>query len=186
MFLDRDGTLIKEVEGLRSPDQLEVLPGVAAAIRELNHHGWRTILITNQPVVAKGFCTEADVATVHNKLETLLGREHAFLDRIYWCPHHPHKGFPGERPELKIHCDCRKPKPGMVLQAAEELNLDLRACWFIGDTTTDLETARNTGVRSILVRTGHGGRDGIFKSEPDFTTDNLLDAVRVIVTKTKS
>jgi histidinol-phosphate phosphatase family protein len=185
VFLDRDGTLIKEVDGLRSPDQLELLPDAAAAIRELNHHGWRTILVTNQPVVAKGFCTEGDVAVVHNKLETLLGREHAFLDRIYWCPHHPEKGFPGERSELKIECDCRKPRPGMVRQAAEDLNLDLRSCWFIGDTTTDVETARNAGVKSILVRTGHGGRDGKFTTAPDFGTDNLLDAVQLIMANTK-
>jgi histidinol-phosphate phosphatase family protein len=186
VFLDRDGTLIKEVDGLlRSPDQLEMLPEVAAAIRELNHHGWRTILVTNQPVVAKGFCTEADVAVVHNKLETLLGREHAFLDRIYWCPHHPEKGFPGERPELKIDCDCRKPKTGMVRQATRDLNLDLSSCWFIGDTTTDVETAKAAGVKSILVRTGHGGRDGKFTATPDFAVDNLLDAVQLIMANTK-
>ncbi len=183
VFLDRDGTLIREVEGLTSPAQLEVLPAVAEAIHLLNHNGWRTVLVTNQPVVAKGFCTEADVALVHNKLETLLGREHAFLDRIYWCPHHPEKGFPGERPELKMDCDCRKPKPGMLLQAARDLNLDLRSCWMIGDTTTDVETARNAGVKSVLVRTGHGGRDGKFHAAPDFDADNLLDATRRIMAK---
>ncbi|MDB6019011.1 MAG: D,D-heptose 1,7-bisphosphate phosphatase [Pedosphaera sp.] len=184
VFLDRDGTLIKEVDGLTSAAQLELLPGVAAAIRELNHHGWRAILVTNQPVVAKGFCTEADVVETHNKLETLLGREHAFLDRIYWCPHHPEKGFAGERLELKIDCDCRKPKPGMVLQAAKELNLDLNACWLIGDTTTDLETAQNAGVRSVLVRTGHGGRDGKSKAAAGVVADNLLDAVHLIMART--
>jgi histidinol-phosphate phosphatase family protein len=184
VFLDRDGTLIKEVDGLTSPNQLELLPGVAEAIRELNHHGWRTILVTNQPVVAKGFCTEADVLMTHNKLETLLGREHAFLDRIYWCPHHPEKGFPGERPELKIDCECRKPKPGMLLQAARDLNLDLAACWLIGDTTTDLETGKNAGVKTILVRTGHGGRDAKFKTAPGFTEDNLLNATHRLMAET--
>jgi D,D-heptose 1,7-bisphosphate phosphatase len=186
VFLDRDGTLIKDVDGLTSPAQLELLPGVGEAIHELNHHGWRAVLVTNQPVVAKGFCTEQDVAMVHNKLEMLLAREHGFLDRIYWCPHHPEKGFPGERPELKIDCACRKPKPGMLMQAREDLNLDLAACWMIGDTTIDLETGKNAGVKSILVRTGHGGKDGKFKAVPEFTANNLLDAVRLLLARTDS
>ncbi len=147
VFLDRDGTLVKEVsaQGLSSIDQLELLPGVAEAIHELNHAGLRAVLITNQPVVAKGFCTEAELRQIHNKLETLLGREHAFLDRIYYCPHHPEKGFPGERADLKIDCDCRKPRPGMIVQAQRELNIDLAQSWFIGDTTTDVQTARQRG-----------------------------------------
>jgi histidinol-phosphate phosphatase family protein len=181
VFLDRDGTLIKEVDGLRSPDQLELLPGVTEAIRELNHHGWRAILVTNQPVVAKGFCTERDVAEVHNKLETLLGREHAFLDRIYWCPHHPEKGFPGERVDLKMDCECRKPKPGMIQQAKQDLNLDLQASWLVGDTTIDMETGNNAGLKTILVRTGYAGQDNKFKSPPTIEADNLLDAVRLIL-----
>jgi histidinol-phosphate phosphatase family protein len=181
VFLDRDGTVIKEVDGLTSPAQLEMLPGAAEAIRELNHHGWRAVLVTNQPVVAKGFCTETDVITVHHKLETLLGHEHAFLDRIYWCPHHPERGFAGERAELKIDCECRKPKTGMLNQAARELNLDLGACWIVGDTTTDVETGRNAGVKSVMVATGHAGRDAKFSAEPTFRAENLLDAVRRIV-----
>jgi histidinol-phosphate phosphatase family protein len=185
VFLDRDGTLVKEVDGLRSPDGLELLPGAAAAVRELNHGGFRTVVATNQPVIAKGFCTEADLAVIHRKLETLLGREHAFLDRIYYCPHHPQKGFAGERPELKISCECRKPRPGMLLQAARELNLDLPGAWLIGDSTTDVETARNAGVKSVLVRTGHAGRDGKFPGKPDFVAENVLDAVNLILASTK-
>jgi len=188
VFLDRDGTLVKEVsaQGLHSPDQLELLPGVAEAIRQLNHAGWRAIVVTNQPVVAKGFCTEAGLRLIHNKLETLLGREHAFLDRIYWCPHHPQKGFPGERPELKVECNCRKPKTGLVEQAVRDLNVDLAQSWLIGDTTTDVQTARNAGVRSILVRTGYAGSDGKEKAEPDYKCANLGDAVRLILGETKS
>ena len=183
VFLDRDGTLVKEVYGLTSAEQLELLPQAAAAVRELNHRGWLAVLVTNQPVVAKGFCTEADIALIHNKLEMLLGREHAYLDRIYWCPHHPEKGFSGERPDLKIDCQCRKPKPGMVRQAAQDLHLDLQACWLVGDSTTDVETAKNAGVKSILLRTGHGGKDEKFKGAPDFTADNLLDSVTLILAK---
>lgn len=183
VFLDRDGTLVKEVssQGLHRADQLELLPGVPEAIHELNQAGLRAVLVTNQPVVAKGFVTEAQLREIHNKLETLLGREHAFLDRIYHCPHHPEKGFPGERPELKIECDCRKPKAGMLLQAQRDLNIDLGASWMIGDTTTDVQTARAAGVRSILVRTGYGGGDGKHAAAPDHTFDTLLEAVRFIV-----
>ena len=183
VFLDRDGTLIKEVsaQGLHKIEDLELLPGVAEAVHELNHAGLRAVLVTNQPVIAKGFCTEADLQRIHNKLETLLGREHAFLDRIYFCPHHPEKGFPGERAELKIDCDCRKPKPGMLLQAQHDLNIDFAQSWMIGDTTIDVQTARNAGVKSILVRTGHGGGDARHVATPDFTCDNLLEAVRLII-----
>ena len=183
VFLDRDGTLIKEVSahGLHKIEDLELLPGVADAVHELNHAGLRAVLVTNQPVIAKGFCTEADLQLIHNKLETLLGREHAFLDRIYFCPHHPEKGFAGERAELKIACDCRKPKPGMLLQAQRDLNIDFAQSWMIGDTTIDVQTARNAGVKPILVRTGHGGGDGKHTVEPDFTCDTLLDAVRLII-----
>jgi len=125
--------------------------------------------------------TEADLQVIHNKLETLLGAEHAFLDRIYFCPHHPDSGFPGERPELKIKCNCRKPAPGMVHQAAKDLNLDLNKSWFIGDTTTDIQTAGNAGVRSILVQTGYAGLDGKQEAKPNFTFASLKDAAAWIV-----
>ena len=183
VFIDRDGTLVREVssQGLHRIEDLELLPGAAEAIHELNQTGLRAVLITNQPVIAKGFCTEAELQKIHNKLETLLGVEHAFLDRIYFCPHHPEKGFPGERAELKIDCDCRKPKPGMLLQAQCDLNIDLSQSWLIGDTTTDVQTARNAGVHSILVRTGHGGADGKHPAKPDYYCNDVLEAVRLIV-----
>jgi histidinol-phosphate phosphatase family protein len=185
VFLDRDGTLVKEVsaQGLHRVEDVELLPGASDAMHALNHAGWRAIMVTNQPVVAKGFCTEAGLQLIHNKLETLLGRDHAFLDRIYYCPHHPEKGFPGERPELKIDCDCRKPRTGMIEQARRDLNVNLATSWLIGDTTTDVLTARNAGLKSILVRTGYGGADRKHDVAPDFTFDTLLDAVRFIVEK---
>lgn len=181
VFLDRDGTLNKEIGGVLSPDQLELLPGVAAAIRELNHHGWCVVVVTNQPIVAKGFCCETDVESVHMKLETLLGREHAFLDRIYWCPHHPEKGFAGERPELKMECACRKPKPGMIHRAAIELNLDIKSSWLVGDTDTDMETARNANLQSVRVCTGHMGGNSQSDAPPGFVCENLMDATRLIL-----
>ena len=181
VFLDRDGTLIPDKDCLRSADGLELLPGVAEAVHDLNHHAWRTVVVTNQPVIAKGWCDEVEMQRMHNKLETLLGLEHAFLDRIYYCPHHPEAGFEGERPELKIRCDCRKPGIGMIQKAAVELNVDLAQSWMIGDTTTDMQTAKNAGLRSILVRTGAGGKDGKQAATPDFVCDDLQAAVKLIL-----
>ena len=181
VFLDRDGTLVADKDCLRAADGLELLPGVAEALHQLNHNGWRTVLITNQPVVAKGWTTEAGLQNIHNKLETLLGREHAFLDRIYFCPHHPDKGFPGERMDLKMDCDCRKPKTGMIQSAVADLNIDLKQSWFIGDTTTDMQTAKNADVKSILVRTGSAGKDGKYDALPSHTFDTLRDAVNFIL-----
>jgi len=181
VFLDRDGTLIVDRDCLRNAEGLELLPGVAEAIHLLNHNGWRTVVVTNQPVIAKGWCDEAELRRIHNKLETLLGQEHAFLDRIYHCPHHPAKGFAGERPELKIDCACRKPKIGMIQQAAAELNIDLAQSWMIGDTTTDLQTAENAGVRSILVQTGAAGKDGRHAARANIECADLLAAVRHLI-----
>jgi len=186
VFLDRDGTLVKEMSahGISSADQLELLPHAAEALHLFNQAGLRAVLVTNQPIVAKGFCSDAELQVIHNKLETLLGREHAFLDRIYFCPHHPEKGFPGERPELKIDCNCRKPRTGMVDQAVRDLNIDLRHSWFIGDTTVDLQTAKNAGVRSILVSTGYAGMDGRHQVQADYTCADLLEAARLILKPT--
>jgi len=183
VFLDRDGTLNREVDGVTSPEKLELLPGVAEAIYKLNRSGIRAVVISNQPIIAKGFCREADVQAVHNKLETLLGAEHAFLDRIYYCPHHPEKGFEGERVELKIACDCRKPGIGMVQRAVRDLNVDLKRSWLIGDTTTDLQTARNSGLKSILVRTGYAGKDNKYPAQADYVCDTLGEAVKEITTE---
>lgn len=181
VFLDRDGTIVPDKNCLRTADELELLPGAAEAIHQLNFAGWRTVVVTNQPVVAKGWCSEAELQNIHNKLVSLLGLEHAFLDRIYFCPHHPEKGFPGERPELKINCDCRKPKIGMIKKAVADLNIDLSQSWFIGDTATDVQTARNAGVKSILLRAGPGGKDAKHEAQPDFAAENLLDAVKLIL-----
>ena len=180
VFLDRDGTLVAEKDCLRNADELELLPGVAEAIHKLNLAGWRTVVVTNQPVIAKGFCDEAELQRMHNKMETLLGQEHAFLDRIYFCPHHPEKGFPGERVDLKIDCACRKPKIGMIQKAVADLNIDLKQSWLVGDTTTDLQTAKNAGLKAILLQTGHGGRDGKFDAAPDLVCNDLRQAVEKI------
>ena len=180
VFLDRDGTINEEAGYVTRPEQLKLIAGAAEAIKLLRASGYRVVVITNQPVVARGECTEADVQRVHDRLETLLGGEGAFLDGIYACLHHPDRGFPGERPELKFDCDCRKPKGGLLRRAESELNLDLEGSWLIGDRTADLQTAQNCGVRSVLLRTGAGGRDGRYPARPDYTFDDLLEAARFI------
>jgi D,D-heptose 1,7-bisphosphate phosphatase len=184
VFLDRDGTLNRENGFVSRPEMLEPFPFIAPAVRKLNRSGLRAVLITNQPVIARGDCTPQELDQIHAKLETLLGREGAFLDRIYYCPHHPHGGYPGEVAELKIECDCRKPKPGLILRAAEDLNIDLASSWMVGDSERDLRAASAAGVRSVLVRTG--------KAEPnaealaDFAFDDLEQAVDFIVGEQES
>ncbi len=149
VFLDRDGTINKYVGFLRSPEKLELLPGAAEAIKRINKTGYLAIVVTNQPVIARGEITVEQLDEIHNKLETLLGQEGAYLDAIYYCPHHPDKGFPGEIPELKIDCDCRKPKPGMLLQAAKDFNIDLNQSIMVGDDERDMEAGRAAGCRTV-------------------------------------
>ena len=139
IFLDRDGTINKYVGFLRKEDEFELIDGVAEAIRKINQSGYLAIVVTNQPVIARGEVTFEGLEIIHNKMETLLGMEGAYLDGIYFCPHHPHKGYEGEVPELKIECDCRKPKPGMLLKAAEYFNIDLSQSYMVGDGENDIK-----------------------------------------------
>lgn len=176
VFLDRDGTINEEVSFITRPEQLKLLPGAAQAVRMIRDAGYRVVVITNQPVVARGDCDIPGLLRIHDHMERELSRERAFLDGIYYCPHHPDKGFEGERPEYKIECDCRKPADGLVQQAERELNLDLGASWFIGDRTTDVQTAHNAGIRSVLLRSGIGGRDNRYPVTPDYIFDDLRAA----------
>ena len=181
IFLDRDGTINREVNYLIHHNQFELLEGTEQAIKRLNASEYRTVVITNQPVLARGECNVDDLKLIHNKMETLLGAQGAFIDRIYYCPHHPHKGYAGEIPELKIDCDCRKPRPGMIERAVADLNIALDQSWLIGDTTVDRATARAAGIRSILVETGYAGLDYRIMVTPDFVAPNLLAAVEFIL-----
>lgn len=151
IFLDRDGTINRYVGYLTEPEQFELLPGAAEAIRRINNSGYLAIVVTNQPGIAQGRLTRQTLQIIHNKMETLLGQEGAFLNRIYYCPHHPDKGFEGEIPELKIDCSCRKPKTGMLQQAAKDFNIDLKASWMIGDSQRDIQTGQNAGCHTALV-----------------------------------
>ena len=153
IFLDRDGTINKYVGFLRNIDDFELIEGVAEAIKLINQSGYLAIVVTNQPVIARGEVTWEELNEIHKKMATLLGKEGAYVDGIYICPHHPDKGFEGERPEYKIDCDCRKPKPGLLLQAAKDFNIDLSESYMIGDSHRDVEAGENAGVKkSILIK----------------------------------
>ena len=151
VFLDRDGTINKYNGFVKNPDELELIPGVASAIKKLNEEGYLVIVVTNQPVIARGDTTVEGLTEIHNKMETLLGNEGAYVDAIYYCPHHPHKGYEGEVPELKIVCNCRKPAPGMLLQAAHDFNIDLSESYMIGDSENDVLAGINAGCNTILI-----------------------------------
>lgn len=179
VFLDRDGVLNIDNDLISSPEQLELLPGTENAIKKLNHSDFLAVVATNQSVVARNLCTEEGLRQIHNKLETLLGNSHAKLDAIYYCPHHPDKGFPEENPAYKIECTCRKPKPGMLLNAQKDFNIDLSSSFFIGDDQRDIEAGKAAGVTTIGVMTGKGLRKS--KVKPDYFFENLSDAISFIV-----
>ena len=169
IFLDRDGTINKYVGFLRTIDDFELIHGVAEAIRFINESGYLAIVVTNQPVIARGEVTVEQLQEIHNKMETLLGNAGAYVDAIYFCPHHQHKGFEGEIPELKIECDCRKPKPGLLLTAAKDFNIDLSRSWMVGDSESDMLAGDAAGCRSLQIATAN------------VSTAPLLEAVQQIL-----
>lgn len=177
IFLDRDGTINTYTGFLTAPEQLTLLPGAAEAIRKINESGYLAIVITNQPVIARGDCTIEELNIIHQKLETMLGKEGAYLDGIYYCPHHPEKGFPGERPEYKIECNCRKPKPGLILEAVQHFNIDIQSSWMIGDSLTDIKCGKNAGCQSAGV-----GETLLREKDTDFPVFNsLLECIQHIL-----
>lgn len=173
IFLDRDGTINKYVGFLRSAEEFELLPEICDGIKAINASGYLAIVVTNQPVIARGEVTVAQLQQIHNKMETLLGEHGAYLDAIYYCPHHPHKGYVGEIPELKIECDCRKPKPGMLLQAAEDFHIDLGQSWMIGDGENDILAGKAAGCKTVLLGQGEYEQDMCVNSVADFTREIL-------------
>lgn len=173
IFLDRDGTINKYVGFLTDIDEFELLPGVAEAIGKINRSGYLAIVVTNQPVIARGEVGWEELQEIHNKMETLLGLEGVYLDGIYFCPHHPHKGYEGEIPELKFDCDCRKPKPGMLLKAAEDFNIDLSQSWMTGDGENDIKAGEVAGCKTALI-----GEENFNQS---ITGNSLLEIVEHIL-----
>ena len=183
IFADRDGT-INVLDGLiKEADEIRLEINVAEAIKLVNNSEYLFIVITNQPVVARGLCSLEEVDAIHGRMEKLLGEKGAYVDDLIFCPHHPDKGYPEENPKYKVKCNCRKPAIGMINQMVDKYNIDLSKSWMIGDSTTDIMTARNAGIKSVLVQTGEAGQDGKYEVEPDYIKKNLLEAVKCVLGK---
>lgn len=173
IFLDRDGTINKYVGFLREINDFELIPSISDAIKKINSSGYLAIVVTNQPVIARGEVTWDEMEEIHNKMETELGNNGAYLDAIYFCPHHPHKGYDGEVVELKIDCDCRKPKPGMLLKAAKDFNIDLSKSWMIGDGENDVKAGIAAGCKTVFIRDSED--DGDSNYGQDYTCDSVYE-----------
>lgn len=172
IFLDRDGVINKDMDSKPLCKDFELLDGVAEAIKSINKSDYLSVVVTNQPMIAKGFVTFEEVENTHKKMETLLGEQHAYLNGIYYCPHHPVKGFDGEIKELKIDCECRKPKAGMLFRATKDLNIDLENSWMIGDSQRDIDAGKNANCRTISIKKDLGA---------DYIAQDLNDAVNYIL-----
>ena len=175
IFLDRDGTINRYVGFLRKIEDFELLPGVSETIKKINASGYLCIVVTNQPVIARGEVTVEELQLIHNKMEIELGKQGAYIDGLYYCPHHPDKGFEGEVKELKIDCDCRKPKPGLLLRASEDFNIRLEDSWMIGDGKNDVGAGKAAGCKTVLIGSENYGQD--------VTSNSLLTAVEQILGK---
>lgn len=183
IFIDRDGTLNVYKGLIADLDAFELEEGAAEAVGRINRSGYLVIVATNQPVVARGMCEISDVEHIHRKMEVLLGRQGAYLDDIIFCPHHPDKGYPEENVEYKIPCTCRKPDTGMIMQMAKKHNIDLSESYMIGDSTVDIQTGINAGLKTILVKTGQAGMDRKYDVKADFEADDMREAVKLILGK---
>jgi D,D-heptose 1,7-bisphosphate phosphatase len=185
VFLDRDGTINEEVGYLDCLDKLKIIPAAYEAIRLINKSCIKAIVVTNQAGVARGFFSEEFVRQTHEILQAALLQEKASIDKFYYCPHHPTEGTG----IYLQNCNCRKPLPGMLLQAADDLDIELGSSYMIGDTCRDMETAKKAGVKGILVKTGYGREEllefgsGVSAavSKPDFIAEDILDAVKWIM-----
>jgi len=182
IFLDRDGIINEEVDQLSRVKDLKIYNFAAKAIKKINNSDYLTVVITNQPMIAKGFMTEEDLEEIHKKLETELGRGGAKIDAIYYCPHHPERGFDGEIPELKMKCHCRKPDIDLIKKAVQDFNLDLSKSFFIGDSSVDAKTAENAKIKFVGVKTGYACQDGKYPINQKFPLfKNLLEAINRII-----
>lgn len=168
VFLDRDGTINIYKGFLTDIESFELVDGIGDAICRLNEEGYLVIVVTNQPVVARGELSFEKLHEIHRKMETMLGLKGAYLDGIYVCPHHPDKGYIGEISELKIDCECRKPKPGLLLRAANDFNVELKESWMIGDSENDIEAGRAAGCKTVFIGSGDFGQDLTVGSVKEF------------------
>ena len=178
VFLDRDGTINEDVNYLNHPDQIKLIFGSAEGIRLLNENGFTVVVITNQSGVARGIISEENLPLIKNRLSSLLEEKGAKIDGYYYCPHYPD----GKVEKYSFKCDCRKPEPGMLKKAAEDLDIELKGSYVVGDKACDIKLGKNVGAVSIMVKTGYGE----FEAEncepyPDYTADNLFDAAQWII-----
>lgn len=181
IFLDRDGTVNRYAGLIFKEEQLELEEHAAEAIKLINESGYLAIVVTNQPVVARGMCSIEQVNLIHRKLQVLLGEKGAYLDDIVFCPHHPDKGYPEENPVYKISCNCRKPSTGMIDQMVDRYHIDRSVSYIVGDSTVDICTGLNGNLKTVLVHTGMAGKDGKYFVTADMEAPNLLEAVKKIL-----
>ncbi len=182
VFLDRDGTINVYKGFIRRAEDIELAEGAAEAIKLINESGFLAIVVSNQPVIARGEATRAQVDEQFRKIQTLLGEKGAYLDGIYYCPHHPHSGFAGEVKRLKKVCDCRKPATGMLKAACKDFNLDMSECWIIGDSEADVMTGKNAGIPQVLLS---GGLSDKCTAIPTSKAENILSAVKYVLREIK-
>ncbi|HKO60566.1 MAG TPA: HAD family hydrolase [Pyrinomonadaceae bacterium] len=187
VFIDRDGTLSEEVGYINHPERFRLFPYTAEAIKRLNDNGWLAIVTTNQAGVARGYFSEEMIQTVHKAMEEELAAAGARLDAIYYCAHHPSVG----EPPYRFDCDCRKPKPGLITRAINDLKIDVANSWMVGDRYSDIELARNAGVKSAFVLSGYGRGEWehqrqSWTEQPDMVAENLLQVVSNIVEEPNS
>jgi len=186
LFMDRDGTISEEVGYVNHPSRFRLFPYSAAAVKKLNDKDWLAIVVTNQAGVARGYFSEDVILTIHDQMKQQLKQEHAQLDAIYYCAHHPTVG----EPPYRLDCDCRKPKAGLINRAAEDFDIDLPASWMVGDRYSDVELAHNAGLRCAFVLSGYGRGEweyqrAAWKLQPDLVCENLLEVVESILSMNK-
>jgi len=184
VFLDRDGVINENGPRIDSAEKFLMIDGVSEAIKRLNETGYLVIIVTNQPEIAKGFFGFVELENVHRHMKALLEKEGAHIDSIYVCPHHPEKGFPGEVPELKLKCECRKPEPGMILRAMTDFDIDSKQSWMVGDSRSDIIAGQKAGLKTIFLTAG--GSSGSEQEKelactPDFEAPSLREAAEIIV-----
>lgn len=183
IFLDRDGVINIEKKHLHKKSDMEIIPRSAEAIKILNDNDYKVIIITNQPVIARGLCTLEELEDIHKHMKNLMAKKGAKLDKIYFCPHHPKEG---DNPIYTKECECRKPKAGMILKAQKDFNIgDLSECFMIGDKMSDIYAGQTAGCKTILVETGYGGceNENLKDIEASFRALDLYEAVIKIILK---
>ena len=180
-FIDRDGTINEDTDLLTKKEQIRIIPGAIEGIKILNGLGILAIIVTNQPVVARNLITEDELKEINQTIIAEIRKGGGKIDAVYYCPHHPEKNHPeANDPKYRRECKCRKPSTGMIKQATKRFKINTQNSYVIGDRTVDIRMAKNAGCKSILVKTGSSGKDGKYKTKPDYTCKNLLEAAKLI------